>query len=338
VPRRCMLFAEMSSPLHHYIPQFLLRRFGRGKTHQIHVFDKRTGKSFSGATNKLAAERKLYDFDFKGFPLTLEPSLAGLESETARCVEAILGRRRLAVKEPEIVEERGTLIRFIAVQMVRTAGAFAKANDLTQKLKVIAQDLGAPEDYFKLPPELGNQENAMKAEFARRIRTANGHLGPALLSKDWLLMRTDLKHPFLLGDHPVVLYNYFGGKLGVGMPGIVVYFPLSPEFALGLHCPSIAGEVRRQQQRLHSLPDKAFVANPDFYACFKEIVDIMEGFAKGVPIAAQPENVEHFNSIQVSNAERFVFSCDGNFELVEDMLRTDPGLKNGPRVEIKRGL
>src|SRR5258705_9702207 len=110
----------MSSPLQHYVPLFLLKRFGRGNTHQVYVFDKRTGKSFSGAANKLAAERKLYDFQFKDVPVTLEPSLAELESESAQCVEAILRRGRLARKEPEIIQERSTIIRFLAVQLVRT--------------------------------------------------------------------------------------------------------------------------------------------------------------------------------------------------------------------------
>jgi hypothetical protein len=40
---------RMSSPLQHYVPHFMLKRFGRGKTHQIHVFDKTTGKTFSRA-------------------------------------------------------------------------------------------------------------------------------------------------------------------------------------------------------------------------------------------------------------------------------------------------
>jgi len=103
----------MSSPLQHYIPRFVLKRFGRGNTHQVHVFDKSAGKSFSGAAHRLAAERKLYDFQFKGVPMSLEESLGELESETAKCVEAILGRGRLSVREPEVIEERGQLSVFL---------------------------------------------------------------------------------------------------------------------------------------------------------------------------------------------------------------------------------
>jgi hypothetical protein len=62
------------------------------------------------------------EFEFKGVPMSLEESLGKLESLTAKCVEAILGRGRLSVRKPEVIEEGGVIIRFLAVQMVRTVG------------------------------------------------------------------------------------------------------------------------------------------------------------------------------------------------------------------------
>jgi hypothetical protein len=224
------------------------------------------------------------------------------------------------------------------VQLVRTRGALARANDLSRKLKAIAQELGAPEDYFKPPPEVGPDENALKAFFASRICSANTDLGPALLEKDWLLMQSESKDPFLLGDHPVVVDNYLGGKFGLGTSGAVIYFPLSPEFALGLHCPSIAKEITSAHERLVSLPDEVLACHPELYAGFEATTGALEGFYKGIPIKQQSENVENFNSLQVIEAERFVFSCNDNSELVKDMLRTNPELKNGPPLSVKRGL
>jgi hypothetical protein len=327
----------MSSPLQHYVPHFVLKRFGRGNTNQIYAFDKSTGKTFSGAANKLAAERKFYDFEFMGVSVSLEQSLGELESKTAQCVESILQRGRLATQGPDLIEERSTIIRFLAVQLVRTPGALAKQNDLSKKLQAVARELGAPEDYFKPPQEVGTDQNAVKANFARQICNANKDLGPALLEKDWLLMQTDLKHPFLLRDHPVVTDNYLGGKLGLWTPGSVIYFPLSPEFALGLHCPSIAAQIRTANEKLTGLSDEMLVRHPQFYAALGQTVEILEAFYTGLPLKLQSENIENFNSIQISNAERFVFSCDGNFALVEDMLRANPELRQGPRIGIRFG-
>jgi hypothetical protein len=69
-----------------------------------------------------------------------------------------------------------------------------------------------------------------------------------------------------LGDHSVVLDNLYGGKLGLGVPGVVIYFPLSPEFALGLHCLSIAEEFRHEHKRLAELSDEVLVRNAGLYA------------------------------------------------------------------------
>jgi hypothetical protein len=237
-----------------------------------------------------------------------------------------------------MMKERATIIRFLAVQFVRTAGAFAQQADLGDQLESMLRADGIPEEYFKPPPEVGTSENARKANFAGHICGANKDLGPALCSKEWILFQTDLQQPFLLGDHPVVLDNLYGGKLGLGVPGVVIYFPLSPEYALGLHCLSIAEEFRQEHERLAGRSDEELVRNPSLYACFEQTVCILEGFQKGLPVQLQPENVENFNSLQVINAERLVFSSDGNFNLVEDMMRTNPELRKGPRIAVKRGL
>jgi hypothetical protein len=63
-------------------------------------------------------------------------------------------------------------------------------------------------------------------------------------------------------------------------------------------------------------------------------VSQLECFSKGTPARLEPVNVENINSIQILEAERFVFSCGGNFELVEDMIREDPRVKNGPRFNM----
>jgi hypothetical protein len=63
---------------------------------------KSTRQFFSSAANKLAAERKLYDFEFMCTPMTLETIVAELKSETAQCVAAILKRGRLVVQHQQV--------------------------------------------------------------------------------------------------------------------------------------------------------------------------------------------------------------------------------------------
>ena len=123
----------MSSSRQHYVPQFVLERFGHEDTGDIYVFDKQTGNSFTTGASRVAAEWDFYNFEFKGFPLSLEQSLSELESEVAACTEEILQQRRLSVSEPQIITERSALARFLAVQLVRTRGSFVRANQLSEK-------------------------------------------------------------------------------------------------------------------------------------------------------------------------------------------------------------
>jgi hypothetical protein len=43
-------------------------------------------------------------------------------------------------------------------------------------------------------------------------------------------------------------------------------------------------------------------------------------------------HIENFNSLQVANAERYVFANGENFELPRRMLAAHPHLSKGPRM------
>jgi hypothetical protein len=49
------------------------------------------------------------------------------------------------------------------------------------------------------------------------------------------------------------------------------------------------------------------------------------------PLGLEADNVIFMNSLQVIYSERFVFSADGNWELVREMVASNPELKVGPR-------
>jgi hypothetical protein len=59
---------------------------------------------------------------------------------------------------------------------------------------------------------------------------------------------------------------------------------------------------------------------------------MMEAIVQGTPLFSQPENVLFFNSLQISTAERFVFSSNPDFTLAEDMISKHPELRHGRRV------
>ena len=64
----------------------------------------------------------------------------------------------------------------------------------------------------------------------------------------------------------------------------------------------------------------------------RRIASCLEALQTGEPLRSNPENVEFFNSLQVSTAERFVFSSNDNFSIVKEMIRANPELRHGRRI------
>src|SRR5690242_19642625 len=154
----------MAEQLHHYVPRFLLRRFGQAGG-LLYVMDKHTGKRFQISTSKrssleIAAERGMYDFEFMGNPVTLEPALAALETKAASMIGRIVRDETLDHSRPE---ERATLASFIAVQMVRTRAAWMRHHEFFQRMKAWLRRQGAPDEFFEPDPLVGDGENAEKA-------------------------------------------------------------------------------------------------------------------------------------------------------------------------------
>jgi hypothetical protein len=113
--------------------------------------------------------------------LTLEPSLAALEGRAAKRIEAIIRDRQLHVLDPI---ERGELAAFLAVQMVRTPGAWEPSRQMFDRMETWLRKEGMREDWFEPPAELRTRENAEKAMMAKTILDAPKHFGPLLAAKD----------------------------------------------------------------------------------------------------------------------------------------------------------
>lgn len=97
----------------HYVPQFLLRKFGNGKKDQLHVFDKHTIRSFRTNAKNVASESRFYDFRIDNEDATLEPMLAELEGVTKPLLGRIIEKDSVSVITDA---ERELLSTFFAIQ------------------------------------------------------------------------------------------------------------------------------------------------------------------------------------------------------------------------------
>lgn len=316
--------------LQHYVPRFLLRRFGRGKKDQLHTYDKSTGTAFSRAACKLAAQYDYYDFEFMGEAMTVEPAFADVEAKAGAHIARIVKERRLNLADPV---ERGELARFFAVQLVRTPAQQATNGELFARMETWLRADGMPDAYFAPDPHVGCGENAERAMMARRIVSAPGAYGQAFFARTGALFETHEAHPYLIGDHPLVMHNEkpsdLRGNVGLAVEGIEIYFPISPRLTLGMLCPSI-------RDRIHSELSNTGAGSGSSGAAVAGNLSpparLMQAMASGAPFDAGPEGSTFFNTLQIANAERFVFSADGSFSFLEDMLKRDPAMKRGQRM------
>ena len=319
----------------HYVPRFVLRRFSSGSQDTVHVYDKSEGRSFVASTGKVAAEKGLYDFEFEGAELTLEPGLAEIEGAAAKNFERILRDGYLSASSST---EREELASFFAVQLVRTPAHAAQWRDVMTRMETYVRREGISESFFAFDPRLGSEANAQRAFAARTLVQAPQTFGPSFTCKDFVLMESPGPPWYLIGDHPLVMHNSRDmgprGNLGLNVEGIEIYFPLSPKLVLGMMC---ASHRLAFQQGLEQRVTESQRNDPSLQQAFSIARDFLQAVASGRPARMDPLNVVFLNSLQIIRAERFVFSASGDFSLVEEMLRSHPELRTGVRIEEATG-
>lgn len=342
--------------LQHYVPQFLLRRFGAGKKEQLHVFDKRTGKEFVSAVRNVAAERGYYNLPasvatqlweaakkaglpgLEGDPptLSLEPGLASIESQTSKVIERIVREESIASLSED---DRGTMALFAAIQFARAPQLRAMMVQLEdvmrQHVQEMARAMGRDPDQAAqqagIPPR-GADDHA--ATHLRHLISAPQYT-PLFLMKHWVLVKAPPGHHLYIGDNPVTLHDatppgqrlpFYG--IGLGTPGSEVAMPISSRLCLSMLAPDTAERIRDTGRKRRELAARGL--RPPIPAPVKDLFDAVE---HGATVNLVPDNVTSLNARQVRFASRFVYSTDGRFDLVRQMIQDDPAMKGGPRIE-----
>ncbi len=313
----------------HYVPQFLLRKFGNGKKDQVWVYDKSSSRAFPSNVRNVASESRFYDFEYQGHSISLEPWLAALEGEAHSVVHSIIEADSVKTLA---AEQREILAAFLAVQLVRTRtfreewDAFPRM--IREHIQLAGDQVEPGSQADQLIQDLS--ANDLKEQTARVIYKAPDTYSEHFLNKEWVLASTTRKAPFLLSDNPLVRQNLVErpnrGNLGLALPGIEIYLPLSPTRALAMWCPTLVETVHRGALEISTRNEG--VSGPEPH----EVVRMSDALLSGEPVPYSPANVENFNSLQVIWSERYIFSSINDFHLAQSMLTEHPDLKTGPRA------
>lgn len=326
------IFEMEKNTLQHYVPQFILNGFIEKESNQLFVFDKLEKKEFKVITRYIAAENGFYDLDLPDVIFSIDPGLSELESRTSSIIKEIVSKSSI---ESISEEDHYILAVFVASQHLRTKQFRNYLVDLDKQFASKLQTMGI--DPFKIenyrPYE---NDDEVKIDSMRMLSHQSMEIARVIKSHNWYLIHTTDKSPFIISDNPVVLYNEkkssLMGTIGFAVPGIEIYYPLTKSLALYVSCKSNFERFYQQEQELDILKNES--ANKDLLSLIEGKLKVIEKFKNMNTIEAIPEIVLHQNSLQVFYSERWLFSSNGDFNLVKEMLNKNVELKHGPRTHI----
>jgi hypothetical protein len=305
----------------HYVSQFLLRGFHASSPAQIWALDKLTGKSFTTAIKDIASEHGFYNI---GDSAEIDAVIEKFEDATAPIVEEVRSRKTLRGLNDH---KRIWLSGFTALQYVRTKAFSERSQDMVRQVTHVLTEMSGGMLSGKIRKQLGldaagSEHEKTLAMILGLVRSAVDHL----LEKTLVLYRSDESSRLWIGDSPVAMHNTTNpgddlrSTLGLAVPGIEIYLPISRDLVLAHMCPSIAvayGAVDHEATRM------GFI-----HAHARPYLRALEN---GSAILLSKEHVQFQNSLQLGYAERFVYSSADDFGDGRKMLEETPKLRGGPR-------
>jgi hypothetical protein len=278
--------------LHHYVPQFYLKRFANANG-KLWVWDKLKDAIFQTNPKNVAAENNFYWMqelaDAGHDPNALEKQLSVLETNASLITDQWLywfsdldlGRQ---IDIPDANREEVAL--FVAVQWLRTL------------------------DQREIISALGNIDPTDLKERARRHTNVMWDFGIISDIRDriknsvWIFGRNETAEPFITSDNPVAFKtpdNRQWTRSGILLPGVYAVYPLSPEIVM--YCYDPVGRWAEISKFANSLS----------------------------PVRFTQELVDSDNCGQVFMATRFVFSSINKFDGAKDFADAITTNRYGPQ-------
>jgi hypothetical protein len=309
------------SNFHHFVPKSALRRFtvDRGGK-QIWVFDKSTGRSFSGGLRETGSGQgyntmKLPD----GSVWNFEDAFQEIDDEFARTGNALDASRRVDDWDPTI---RTAVCTGVAVQFLRTPKVRLTLDRLPRQLLERLSEAGLSPLDAPMPSEDDVRQSTLNL-IANRDELVEG-----LVKKVPVLYQPGGSASFWTSDHPIVREGATPDRrLGVNDLGVAFYAPISSDLRLGLVCPSILHKLTQAPIERLDLPSDRKA----------RLVALRDGLLSGQPVIIPDKQVRDFNIRQVGGCDRFVYGQEDAFEPARDWLATNPAARKGlPLVEAGR--
>ena len=297
---------------------------------QVAVYDKHKNKGFVTSIGNIMAENRFNDFDFEEFIISFEPIASKVEDLSLPTYQRVIETRRLNGSP----DEKADLAFLIAFQMLRTKAARERFQEMEAAMREKVEAMGRRmEDIKGWEPAT---EDRIKRQHLMVIRDAIPDYAGLIALKEFRLAEAALGRSFYLGDNPVCLHNYrtFGpyGNLGLAVPGIQIYLPLSSNLMLCAWCPSVMEDERnryteKKKEATSELLGQVIAGRISastmketmeaFRQAGNKLTEKCEAATTGIPILFDADNMDFCNSLQTGNAYRYVICQKADFDLAK---------------------
>lgn len=323
----------------HYVPRRYLKHFAQNKA--FYVFDKEKKQARPGSIEDYACERYFYDIDFealKADKLKRDPDFAFapeiekfMETVDEQHIEKWLGdnvENKLfdpiekiitasVMVNPQKIEtievlgenDLNNLALYIAIQIVRSKEFRNFLVEMNERVPLLLMTKAAMQHkdkskleqlidvQLKIPSK--NYEKLLHAQFLMDDEFI-AHIAALLRNKIWVIGYNQTEEDFITSDNPVVRYGR-EQKHGLNSIGIEIMFPISPKLII---C----------------------IRDPKYF--------LFDAYSHKHFVKVDANEVDYYNSFQVLQSYRYVFSKNSKFDKVSDIIKCRPELSDINRNKI----
>ncbi|EPR18087.1 hypothetical protein M527_14055 [Sphingobium indicum IP26] len=325
----------------HYVPRLLLRGFlsqigNEAAKKQVRVFDltKPERGGFVVPIDNIMGEGRFNDWRIDDETVaSIDPMADYIENDIAHIIHRIRDEKRIEQTDEVIAD----LSVFLAFQFIRTKKMRMMYERMNSQIKDHVAKFGFDTSRIKGLEDW--DENKLKAQHAKHQISGLQKYAEIMSQKVYFAMTAPEGSSFYLSDHPVALHSDQERQgimrgLGIGVPYIQIYLPLSAEVMLCAYDPAVLGDLMRgRDEEMNKGRSKALKALMDgkitstqmrqFVEMEKEydiVTPLIDAIRAGGPVAVEKEQVDTYNSLQVFHAHRFVVDPRGEFDIVPGIL------------------
>lgn len=322
----------------HYVPKLLLRGFlssdpKEAARERVRVFDLVDLKPFTTSISNIMGETRFNEWWLnEEYVATFEPAATEIESRLSPLVRRIRDKRTLDRTPQEFAD----LAFLMAFQFVRTKRMRLLPERLNEQVRKKVVRMGL--DPHKVEGLQVWDEDMLKQQHIRHQIKSLDDYTQIIAQKEFFLMIAPKGSTLYLGDHPVVMHNDEKprgpfGNIGLGVPYIQIYLPLSGSVLLCAYDRAVLGQLmiarddglrEIQENALDKLRRglitaqqmKTFLSSAEALDVTTPLIDAIRA---GQAIRMTKENLQHYNSLQAFQAHRFLVDPSGDFEVARQM-------------------